>query len=109
MQALKEAIIFIIDFINNQFQLDVWIDVDVDRDRVLILEQIDLSDKENSIASYCPEIKKYWDYEKNGKITPEQISHASMKKAYFKCENGHEWEDMISNFSTHPWCPYCSG
>ena len=109
MQALKEAIIFIIDFINNQFQLDVWIDVDVDRDRVLILEQIDLSDKENSIASYCPEIKKYWDYEKNGKITPEQISHASMKKAYFKCENGHEWEAMISNFSTHPWCPYCSG
>ena len=34
---------------------------------------MNLSEKEKLLASYCPEIEKYWNKEKNGKITPEQI------------------------------------
>lgn len=50
---------------------------------------MNLSEKENSIANYCPNIEEYWDYEKNGIIKPEQISHASVKRIYLKCSKGH--------------------
>ena len=73
------------------------------------MERMNLSEKENSIAVYCPIIKDFWDYDKNGKITPEQISHTSYKKVHLKCKIGHEWEVAVSNFPSHPWCPYCSG
>jgi len=109
MLELKKAILFIFDFLNQKFQLNIEADIDVDRDRIGILDKITLSEKENSIASYCPEIVQYWDYEKNGKITPQQISHASYKKVHLKCKIGHEWEVVASNFPSHPWCPYCSG
>ena len=109
MQELSNAIRFIFQFLNQRFQMDIDADINVDRDRISILEQINISEKTNSIASYCPEIKQYWDHEKNGKITPEQISHASSKKIYLRCELGHTWEVTASNFPSHPWCPYCSG
>ncbi len=109
MLELKKAILLIFDFLNQKFQLNIEADIDVDRDRIGILDKITLSEKENSIASYCSEIVQYWDYEKNGKMIPEQISHASVKKAFFKCEAGHEWDEVISNFALHPCCQYCTG
>lgn len=51
MQALGESIIFIFNYLNQMFDLNIAADVDVDRDRVSILEQIDLSEKENSVAN----------------------------------------------------------
>ena len=109
MQALNEAVLFLFNYLNQKFHIDLKADVDIDRDRMSILGQINHSEKNNSVANYCPEILKFWDCEKNGKITPEQIPHASMKKFSFKCEAGHEWEAVISNFTSSPWCPYCSG
>lgn len=109
IQELKEAILSIFGFLNEKYQLNINADVDIERDRRDIQNLINHSEKDNSVAKYCPQIKQFWNYEKNGKITPEQISHASTKKVYFKCEKGHEWEAVISNFSKHPWCPYCSG
>ena len=109
MQQLKDAILFVFDFLNQKFKLSIESDIDVDRDRISIMERMNLSEKENSIAEYCPKIKEFWDYDKNGKITPEQIPHASYKKVHLKCKIGHEWEVAVSNFPSHPWCPYCSG
>ena len=70
---------------------------------------MNLFEKRNSIAKYCPEINDFWDKEKNGKITPEQISHASIKKIFLKCNLGHEWEMVARDFCSRPYCPYCSG
>jgi len=108
---LSEAIRFILCFINQQYHVDndVDMDVDIERDRINISDLIEHSEKINSIASYCPNIMNYWDYEKNGKITPDQISHSSMKKVHLKCDKGHEWELVISNFNRNSHCPYCSG
>lgn len=109
MRALNEVILFLFDYLNQTLHMDIKADVDVARDRISILGQIELSEKNNSVASYCPEILRFWDYNKNGKITPEQIPHSSMKKVFFRCQEGHEWEAVISNFTSSPWCPYCSG
>ena len=109
MKELNEAILFVVDFLNEKYGLKETISVDIDRDRTVILDQIFMSEKENSIANYCPEILEYWDEEKNGKLTPKQVSHASVKKIFLKCNLGHEWETTADQFSSHPWCPYCSG
>lgn len=109
MKELNNAIRSVFNFIINHYQMVNMPDIDVDRDRMLVLEQMNLSEKDNSIAIMCPEIKRFWDYKRNGKIIPEQIPHASNKKVFLKCELGHQWEVVVSNFKAHPWCPYCSG
>lgn len=109
MEELNNAILFIFSYLNKKFSLKIKPDVDVDRDRVKILELMNLSEKENSIANYCPNIEEYWDYEKNGIIKPEQISHASVKKIYLKCSKGHNWVAKAGDFVLRPYCPYCDG
>ena len=111
LEELNDAIIFIISYLNKKYRLKINddIDVDVDRDRIEILELMNLTEKKNSIASYCPNIGDYWDYEKNGKIKPDQISHASEKKIYLKCSNGHQWGIKAGDFVLRPYYPYCKG
>ena len=109
MEELNNAILFIFNYLNKKFSLKIKPDVDVDRDRVKILELMNLSEKENSIANYCPNIEEYWDYEKNGIIKPEQISHASVKRIYLKCPKGHNWVAKAGDFVLRPYCPYCDG
>lgn len=109
MKKLNAAILYVFSVINEKFNLSSKADVDVERDRADILKLMNMSEKENSIANYRPEIKDFWDYEKNGLISPEQISHGSFKKIYLKCKLGHEWETTASVFDSRPYCPYCSG
>ena len=109
MEDLNNAIIFIFSYLNKKYKLKIKPDIDIDRDRVKILELMNLSEKENSIANYCPNINDYWDSEKNGLIKPEQISHASEKKIYLKCLKGHEWATKAGYFALRPYCPYCDG
>lgn len=109
MDELNNAIVFIFNHLNTKFRLKIKPDIDVDRDRVKILELMNLSEKENSLANYCPNIEDYWNYEKNGIIKPEQISHASEKKIYLKCQKGHNWMTKAVCFVLRPYCPYCYG
>ena len=109
MDELNNAILFIFDYLNKKFKLKIKPDIDVDRDRMKILELMNLSEKENSLANYCPNIEEYWDYEKNGIIKPEQISHASEKKIHLKCSKGHNWMAKAGDFVLRPYCPYCNG
>lgn len=109
MEELNNAILFIFNYLNKKFCLKIKPDVDVDRDRVKILELMNLSEKKNSLANYCPNIKDYWDYEENGIIKPEQISHASEKKIHLKCVKGHKWLAKARDFVLRPYCPYCDG
>ena len=54
-------------------------------------------------------LMKEWNYEKNKKLSPDGISLGSDKKAWWICENGHEWEARISSRTSGNSCPYCSG
>ena len=109
MDELNNAILFIFNHLNKKFKLKINADIDVDRDRVKILELMNLSEKENSVASHRPNIDEYWDYEKNGIIKPEQISHGSVKIIYLKCPKGHHWTSKAADFVLRPYCPYCDG
>ena len=67
-----------------------------------------LTDK-NRLSTTHPELCKEWDYEKNGDLTPWNVSYACNKRVWWKCEKQHSYESKISNRTyLERGCPYCS-
>ena len=65
---------------------------------------------ENDLASQFPDIAVQWDLEKNGSLTPQSISPCSNRKAWWKCELGHEYQAAVSaRTMSGSGCPYCAG
>lgn len=69
----------------------------------------------NDLKTWCinnnrKDLLEEWNYEKNGKIKPENISAKNSKKIWWKDKLGHEWESTIgSRTGNRPsGCPYCS-
>lgn len=50
-----------------------------------------------------------WNWEKNTEFDPNQITHGSHKKVWWKCCNDHEWQATIHDRNNGRGCPYCSG
>ena len=55
-----------------------------------------------------PDLIKQWHFEKKNNLSPSELTLGSGKKAWWKCELGHEWEDTILHRSNGRNCPYCS-
>ena len=56
-------------------------------------------------------LMKEWDFEKNDPLgfDPAEIGIGSHYKVWWKCQEGHSWEAMVSNRARHGrGCPYCS-
>lgn len=62
----------------------------------------------NDFASRYPELAKDWHPTKNRDLTPDNISYASGKKAWWICKNGHEYQMIIGNKAKGRGCPVCS-
>lgn len=63
----------------------------------------------NDLATLNPEVALLWDYEKNT-IKPFEIMSKSEKKVFFKCSNGHEWQNSPSRQTeVASGCSYCAG
>ena len=65
--------------------------------------------EENSLANSHPELVREWHPTKNGSVRPSDVSKGSGKKAWWLCENGHEWESVIGGRVQGVGCPYCTG
>lgn len=65
-----------------------------------------MSKKNNYIIGNSQLIKE-WDFEKN-QINPQDVSVWSHKKAWWKCEKGHQYEMSVADRSNGNACPYCS-
>lgn len=65
-----------------------------------------------SLVEWClrnnSDLYKEWNYDKNGELTPQKVTHGSHKKVWWKCEKGHEWEAQIKSRTYNHGCPYCS-
>ena len=61
----------------------------------------------NDLATINPRVAKEWNYEKNGKLTPDKITKSSGKKVWWLCHNGHEWEARVTDRIRNHGCPYC--
>ena len=59
-------------------------------------------------VSDYPELVAEWHPTKNGDKHPDDYLYQSNKKAWWKCQRGHEWEASIDNRAKKRGCPYCS-
>lgn len=51
-----------------------------------------------------------WHPEKNGTMSPDNVSYGSQKKIWWICEHGHEWQSPpFSRLGKGSGCPYCAG
>ena len=65
----------------------------------------------NDFASCHKELLTEWDYtkNKNNNLNPDEvIGDGSNIKAWWKCDNGHEWYATIRSRVTGHGCPICS-
>lgn len=64
--------------------------------------------EEYNLAVLHPSLATEWNYPRNRGLKPENFTPGSEKSFWWKCKNGHEWEDKIANRVNVPTCPYCS-
>jgi hypothetical protein len=67
------------------------------------------SSKEYNLRAVHPELAQQWHPQKNGDLTPEQVTPGSNKKVWWKCKKGHEWDEHVVVRTQGIGCPYCSG
>ena len=85
------------------------IEVDLKKDAISIDNLRLYTEKENSFFFYNHKVSQEWNYEKNGKLKPENFLSNSCKKVWWRCQKGHEWQTSIQNRNQGRGCPYCSG
>lgn len=67
-----------------------------------------------SLTERCLQIGKQalldqWHPEKNGGLTPDQVSYGSHKKVWWWCDKGHEWQAEVKSRYMGAGCPVCAG
>ena len=65
---------------------------------------------ENDLASANPRLAAEWNGERNGSLTPEQVTPYSNRRVWWRCPAGHEYQAAVSaRASSGSGCPYCAG
>ena len=98
-----------LEFLENQ--LDVDMNVDLDRDHDILRRQVENYEIENCITKTNPELLPEWDYEKNKKLglTPDNVSRGTAEYIWWVCDKGHSYKATLSNrINGGTGCPYCS-
>lgn len=67
--------------------------------------------EDNCLATINPELSKEWNHEKNGSLTPHDVTSNSNKKVWWKCGKcNSEWKTSVGNRNySEQGCPYCTG
>ena len=64
---------------------------------------------EIDLATVFPQLARQWDQERNGALTPQQVSPYSNRAVWWRCGLGHSWHAAISTRAWGSDCPYCAG
>jgi uncharacterized Zn-finger protein len=54
-----------------------------------------------------PEVAAQWHPTKNGDLTPDKVAPNSVKKVWWICENGHEWQAKVCDRNKGTGCRLC--
>ena len=74
------------------------IDVNLERDKAAIQNYV--FKIENSLADLRSDVAERWNYEKNGRLTPDMFSVSSDEPVWWKCPDcGHEWKISINSMT----------
>lgn len=85
------------------------ITIDIRNDAYKIQEMYLDTEKGKSLAKKYPKLINEWHNEKNGKLTPWQVSYGSDIKVWWKCTTcNYEWRAVVSS-RRKSGCPRCAG
>lgn len=104
-QELQPVIQVILETIDEKCSIDV----DLRRDENEIKEY--LTPINNSLSVLRPDLVEEWNYEKNGKLTPNLFGTNSNDYVWWKCKIcGHEWHTTIIHRGgkRNSGCPECA-
>ena len=67
-----------------------------------------------ALTEYCrftgkEKLLSQWDREKNGELTPDDVTNGSHKKVWWRCEKGHSWQAVVKSRTMGAGCPVCAG
>ena len=61
-----------------------------------------------SVVEYNPDVARQWHPEKNGDLTPRDVTYGTNRKAWWVCAEGHEWRASIRTRTVRGHgCPHC--
>ena len=63
---------------------------------------------ENSLAEQNPDLARQWHPTRNEPLTPVNFTKSATFRAWWLCDEGHEWQATINNRGQRG-CPICSG
>ena len=107
--SLKELEETIRILFQNVLFISNSVDINIERDRTQIYDLISRSQKNNSLLILAPYLATEWHPMLNGTLGPENISHGSNKKVWWKCNVcGHEWQATVNHRSNGRGCPECA-
>lgn len=67
--------------------------------------------KSNCLATTHGALALEWSHDKNGSLTPRDVTAGSNKKAWWQCckaDLHHQWQAVVASRVTGSGCPYCS-
>ena len=64
--------------------------------------------EDNCLQTVAPLLAAQWHLTKNGGRTPSDVIPHSSKKAWWRCNSGHEWQASIKSRMEGRGCPYCA-
>lgn len=64
---------------------------------------------ENDLETIDPVLAGQWHPAKNGKLTPRDVVPGTRRKAWWRCEKGHEWQAAVASRVNGVGCPVCAG
>ena len=57
-----------------------------------------------------PVLLAQWDRERNGDLTPNDVTYGSHRRVWWRCEKGHSWQaEVKSRTLLGAGCPVCAG
>ena len=107
---LQNGILLLFEIIEQQTGIKINLNIDIEKDKLDIISQYYKMDKKNNFAEVYPDLVRFWNYEKNNRLKPENFRSKSNESVWWKCPicNG-EWKSTINNIAKGNRCPYCSG
>ena len=63
---------------------------------------------EKSLATERPELVRHWNWQRNGSLTPWNLSVSSGVRVWWRCKRGHVWESRVADHTgSSGACPKC--
>lgn len=64
---------------------------------------------QTDLATTHPALAAQWNPERNGDKTPDTVSAGSVKRVWWRCELGHDYQTPVFSRVNGTGCPYCAG